>query len=284
MPERANVALLRATSSRVLVTAHRGAWGPAPENSLAAIDRAIALSADIVELDVRATADEALVLHHDPSIDRMCGAKGVVHQMPVDQLRGLSLRQADGRTTPLDRRLTTSEALPTLSSALEFARDRIIVNLDAKDKTQASRIAELVVAAGMTRQVFVKASIRNQQDIDNVRQSPFFGRVCFIPMMRARPGGFARDLRALRVLNCPMYEVEFDDIAHLSEGLDEIQTQGARLWVNTIAVSHSQDFNDELALRDPDAVWGQLLRHGVDAIQTDEVEVLIGYLTQVGRR
>jgi glycerophosphoryl diester phosphodiesterase len=49
-----------------LVIAHRGAWDPAPQNSLEAFERAIALGADMIELDVRRTRDGVLIVEHDP--------------------------------------------------------------------------------------------------------------------------------------------------------------------------------------------------------------------------
>jgi glycerophosphoryl diester phosphodiesterase len=284
MPTPATVSSLRADSdpARVLVAAHRGAWGSAPENSLAAVAQAIDLGADIVELDVRATADGALILHHDATVDRMCNGSGDVQSLSLRQIRHLHLRAGAG--SGLGQPPLTSEPPATLGAALELARDRIIVNIDTKDRAQATRVAQFVVAAGMADQVFVKANIRSLQDLDAVRAGSFFGRVCFVPMMRACPGQFALMLKAMAALGCPMYEVEFDDIAHLEEGRAELARQGARLWVNTIAVSHSQDFNDQRALRDPSAVWGRLLAAGVGAIQTDEVPALIRFLTEEGRR
>jgi glycerophosphoryl diester phosphodiesterase len=49
-----------------VVIAHRGASAESPENTIAAFERAVAIGADGVELDVRRTADDALVVHHDP--------------------------------------------------------------------------------------------------------------------------------------------------------------------------------------------------------------------------
>src|SRR5437588_9396240 len=48
--------------------AHRGTWSAAPQNSLAALEGAIALGCDMVELDVRRTRDGRLVAVHDPRI------------------------------------------------------------------------------------------------------------------------------------------------------------------------------------------------------------------------
>ena len=55
-------------NSRPLVLAHRGASAQAPENTLEAFALARTLGADGVELDVRRTADDILVVNHDPDV------------------------------------------------------------------------------------------------------------------------------------------------------------------------------------------------------------------------
>jgi glycerophosphoryl diester phosphodiesterase len=63
----------------VLILGHRGAVHPtAPENTLAAVDRALRQGADGVEVDVRVTADGVPVCHHDPSMERTAGDRRLV--------------------------------------------------------------------------------------------------------------------------------------------------------------------------------------------------------------
>ena len=59
-----DAALLDGSHAHPLVIAHRGASADAPDNSLAAFEVAIEAGADLVELDVRRTADGLLVAHH----------------------------------------------------------------------------------------------------------------------------------------------------------------------------------------------------------------------------
>jgi glycerophosphoryl diester phosphodiesterase len=272
--------LLHPRNERVLVAAHRGAWTWAPENSLAAIDEAIAHGADIVECDVRATRDGVLVLMHDGTVDRMTDRLGRLEDMSWSELRRARLKaRAGGADAPL-----TSSRPPTLSEALECARGRIVVNIDTKADALADRVAQAVVSSGMTDQVFVKAAVAGPADVASVRASPFFRHVPFVPMMKTRAGALVADLQRLESLGCPMFEVEFADISDLSSARPEFDRQQARLWVNTIDVSHSLDLNDRRALADPDAVWGALLQAGVGAIQTDTVEPLVAYLEARGRR
>jgi len=60
------------------VIGHRGAARTAPENTLAGLRRAKALGCDWVEFDVRLTGDGALVLCHDPLLDRTTSGSGLV--------------------------------------------------------------------------------------------------------------------------------------------------------------------------------------------------------------
>ena len=68
----------------VIVLAHRGGTGPWHENTLEAFSGALAFGADGVELDVRRSADGALVVHHDAEV---AGA-GPIHERRHDELPG----------------------------------------------------------------------------------------------------------------------------------------------------------------------------------------------------
>ena len=72
-----------APRSRVLTIAHRGASADAPENTLAAVRRAVAVGADLVEVDVQRTRDGALVLMHDTTLTRTTDVRRVFpHRAP----------------------------------------------------------------------------------------------------------------------------------------------------------------------------------------------------------
>src|ERR1043165_2245837 len=63
-------------ASRPLVFAHRGGAALAPENTIAAFDNGLALGADGIELDVRLSRDDVVVVHHDPTLDRTTSLTG----------------------------------------------------------------------------------------------------------------------------------------------------------------------------------------------------------------
>ena len=62
----------------VVVVSHRGDWRDYPENSIPAIESIIRMGVDVMELDLKLTADSVLVLCHDGTIDRTTTGKGRV--------------------------------------------------------------------------------------------------------------------------------------------------------------------------------------------------------------
>jgi glycerophosphoryl diester phosphodiesterase len=100
-----------------MVIAHRGAWGPAApgapaENTLEAFEAAIALGADMIELDVRRTRDGHLVVFHDAR----------VKTVPTSSMRYEALKIKGTRARP-----------PLLDEVLALTRGRIALNLEVKE-------------------------------------------------------------------------------------------------------------------------------------------------------
>jgi len=100
-------------SPRIRVAAHRGGALLWPENSLLAFRNAIALGADFLELDVHLSADGAVVVIHDPTLDRTTTGVGAVRDHTLSELRPLRLRDKDGKVT--------DEVIPTLEEVVGLA-------------------------------------------------------------------------------------------------------------------------------------------------------------------
>jgi len=69
--------------------AHRGHARVAPENTLAAVDSALAAGARAVEIDVQLSADGEAFLMHDRTLERMCGRRESLGELSGAQLREL---------------------------------------------------------------------------------------------------------------------------------------------------------------------------------------------------
>jgi glycerophosphoryl diester phosphodiesterase len=74
---------------RVLHIAHQGGEIEAPSNTLFALKTARAKGADVLEIDVHATADGELVVLHDATVDRTTDGSGRVDAMTLEQIRSL---------------------------------------------------------------------------------------------------------------------------------------------------------------------------------------------------
>jgi glycerophosphoryl diester phosphodiesterase len=119
------------------VSAHRG--GPLkniPENSIAAFENTLKHTYGIMELDPRYTKDGAMVVHHDPTLNRTTTGKGPVANQTLAELKQLRLKDPDGNATNFQ--------IPTLDEVLEWARGKTILILDQKDVPMAERVKKII--------------------------------------------------------------------------------------------------------------------------------------------
>lgn len=79
----------RKRERELLVIAHRGGKGLAPEGTMAAFEQAFALEVDAFEYDVHRTVDGHLVVIHDASVDRTTNGTGLVNEMTLEEIQGL---------------------------------------------------------------------------------------------------------------------------------------------------------------------------------------------------
>lgn len=121
----------------VSVIAHRAGAGLAPENSLTAVDEALAVGADVIEVDVHLTADGELVVCHDNTIERTTNGKGRIGEMTLEEIRAYRIVAADGAVT--------EEPLPTLGDVLWRINGRCRVLVEVKRTKDAERMAKAII-------------------------------------------------------------------------------------------------------------------------------------------
>lgn len=140
-----------------LLIAHRGGAGLAPENTLAAFTQAVdSWAADMIELDVRATADGRCVVIHDPTIDRTTDGTGAVAALPFAQLREFDAgsRFAGDGSFPFRGRGITVPTIEEILEALPSTPLTVEVKTGAAQRPLFEAIAKFgaagrVIAAGM---------------------------------------------------------------------------------------------------------------------------------------
>lgn len=255
------------------IVAHRGAWHGAPENSLAAVENAIALGADIVELDIRQSSDGELFLMHDDTLLRMAGIDRDAETFTMAELQAIALREEDGG----EHRAATDQRIPTLKQALEIIRGRVFADLDLKDRALFPQVAACAREMDATAYVDLKTSVMTPMDAAWVKAQNIEG-VPFMSMSRFTAEGIAETLQVLAELSPFMCEIRFDSLDTVARHRDAFRAAGMALWVNTLDQSGSGAWTDTAALADPDAIWGKLINAGISVIQTDQPAALRTYV------
>ena len=136
--------------------AHRGASGRglAPENTLAAFEKALDIGVDMLEIDVRLTGDGQLIVLHDPSLDRTTDCEGIVREMGLDEIRKADA--GDG------------ERVPILREVFDLARNRAPILLEIKSDFIAERVVQAIADAQIEEQVVVQSF--NPQTVERVKR------------------------------------------------------------------------------------------------------------------
>jgi glycerophosphoryl diester phosphodiesterase len=118
----------------IIRVAHRGASAQYPENTLLALRQAIQQGVDALEVDIHRTADEELVVIHDPTLERTTNGQGKVSEYRLQEIRQLD---AGG-----------GEKIPLFMEAIQLAREaqvRLYVEVKGATETEELAIAEGVI-------------------------------------------------------------------------------------------------------------------------------------------
>lgn len=276
----------------VMVVAHRACHAPAPshgltgalpENSIAALERCIALGVDVVEIDVRRTQDGALVVMHDAKIDRTTTGKGKVADLTLGELQAFRLK-ADGQAT--------DAAPPTLCAFLKAADGRILVNLDIKKGPLAAQVARVVHDVGADDWVLFKARA-NLGDAP-IADRPLYKSLAFMPIIGGKGGRRAEQLAAITTVQAaggraiPAIEMGALKRDGFVAVRDAARAARVRLWTNSLTGKGLKGLRDAAgdsrALSDPAKAWGGLIAQGVSVVQTDYPAALLDYLDGEGLR
>lgn len=136
---------LSTLNGKIIVCAHRATEAGYPENSLSAIQNAINLEIEMVEIDIRETKDGVLVLMHDATITKTTTGSGNVSSYTLQEIKQFNLKKADGSIT--------NEKIPTLKEVFDLARGKIYINLDLDEKAPFAKVYSLAKQYGMLKQV-----------------------------------------------------------------------------------------------------------------------------------
>ena len=226
--------------------AHRGASGRglAPENTLAAFEKALDIGVDMLEIDVRVTGDGRLIVLHDPSLDRTTDREGIVRELGIEEIR-----QADAGD---------GERIPILREVFDLARHRAPILLEIKSDFIAERVVQAIAEAQFAEQVVVQSF--NPQTVERVKRlAPHLPASLLIGELPTAPSR----LRARRLVS-QVLEIGANTLsiwhATLTPALiEEMRKRGIAVWAWTV--------DEEITMRD-------LAMMGVQGLVTNYPDVL----------
>lgn len=109
-----------------LVIAHRGASAYAPENTMAAFEKALQMGAGGIELDVQLSSDGQLVVVHDEKLDRTSNGKGWVKDYTLEELKALDFGSWSSAGF-------AGEKIPLLEEVMDLLKQKdILLNIEIK--------------------------------------------------------------------------------------------------------------------------------------------------------
>ena len=260
--------LLNPDCKRVLVASHRADWRNWPENSIPAIESAINMGVDIIEIDLQCTADSQLIIMHDSKLNRTTTGKGVIAELTLDSIRTFRLKNGVS--------IKTRHEIPTLREVLLLCKDRVLINLDKADR-YFDLVVPILQETGTTRQIIMKG--RKPADEVRALYGQYLDEVIYMPIVDMNDSTSVCAFEAhLQSRPCAFELCWRDDDQYVRQA--SAKAHGlSLLWVNCLWDTLCGGHEDDEAMKDPDAHYGYLIDSlGFRIIQTDRPEYLIHYL------
>ena len=226
--------------------AHRGASGRglAPENTLAAFEKALSIGVDMLEIDVRVTGDGQLIVLHDPSLDRTTDREGIVREMILEEIR-----QADAGD---------GERVPILREVFDLARHRAPILLEIKSDFIAELVVQAIAEAEFSEQVVVQSF--NPQTVERVKRlAPHLPSSLLIGELPTTPSRFRARRLVSQVLEIGANTLSIWHATLTPSLIEEMRKRGIAVWAWTV--------DEEIAMRD-------LAMMGVQGLVTNYPDVL----------
>lgn len=238
------------------VGAHRGGSRPGfPENCIAAFENTLEHTFAIMEIDPRYTKDGAIVVHHDPTLERTTTGKGRVVDLTLPELKELRLKDIEGTVTEFQ--------IPTLDEVLEWARGKTVLVLDQKDLPVEARVRKIEEHRAEAYTMLIVYSFKEAQKCHDLNKN-----IMMELMIPNRQKFDEFDRTGVPWSNIIAF------VGHTPPGdrelLRMIHAKGTCCMVGT-----SRNLDRELALNPAGGAgaieqrYGDLLEYGADVIETD---------------
>ena len=217
---------------------HRGARAYEPENTLRSFKKALEIGVNAVELDVRKTKDNQLVVIHDPDVKKTTNGKGLVNELTLKEIKEFSTEKG--------------EKIPTLKEVLDFLGRKAKILIELEETGVEEKVLSIVHGNGLQKNViivsFIEDALRRIRELDKEVETGL------IYVKHKDPVKAALELKA-------SYLVSFYKFTHTAN-VQKAHENGLKVIVWTV--------------NEPEEV-AEYAKKGVDGIASDKPDILKRY-------
>jgi len=235
--------------------AHRGAKKFAPENTLPAIQKAIEMGVNYVELDIRYTKDGVPVCMHDETVNRTTNGTGEVKNMTLDEIKQLDASFGFVSNPEMFK----GTQVPTLEEALQLMQGRVKLYMDQKEPPSALTVALLKKYSFFPDNIIIVG--------DGKHQEAFIRLESEAPVMPALNSADAIPAVLERFPSAKAFNVLCGNLTE--EMVKEAHKHGVMVFVNTMGWC------------DQKTILRQMIEIGPDAIQSDHQDLVLEVLMEM---
>jgi glycerophosphoryl diester phosphodiesterase len=214
---------------------HRGARTTEPENTLRSYGKALEIGVDAIELDVRKTRDNHIVVIHDADVKRTTNGKGLVADLTLKEIKEFSTEK--------------NEKIPTLDEALQFIDSKAKILMELKEEGLERQVLDAVKSKKLEKNVIIISFL--EEALRKIRQLDSTIETGLIYAKHQHPEKTALELKA-------NYLVSLYRFTHTAN-VEKAHKNGLKVIVWTINTREEAE---------------EYKKKGVDGIATDKPEIL----------
>ena len=221
-----------------LIYGHRGSPFKAPENTIASIKKALEDGCEAVEIDVRKTKDNKIVVIHDIRVDRTANGKGFVSDFALNELKKLSFN---------------GEKIPTLNEVIDFVGKKASIIIELKEENLEKDIIKIIEKNGFLDKAIIISFYHKL--IKNIKESN----------KKIKTG--------ILLVGKPIDTVE---LAHEAEA-DYLFLNYAYVDKELVSKAHKNNLKVYVWNIDTIKDLGEMLKLNVDGIGSNKPDLIAGY-------
>ena len=219
----------------MLKIGHRGARAYEPENTVRSFQRAIELGANAIELDVRKTKDNKLVVMHNADVNKTTNGNGAVSELTLDEIKKLVTEK--------------NEKVPTLEEVLTLVGKQVKILIELKETGYEQNVLDLIHKKGLIDNVIIISF--NENALRKIKELDPKVATGLIYVRHKNPIQSALDLGAAYLL--PLY--------HFTHSVDVKKAHDKGLKIIVWTINNAEEV-------------AEFKNKGVDGIASDRPDIL----------